>query len=188
MEQDELPYVPPPPPPPQQVPPNVQQLATAHKLGALTAVYTKASLKVFVGSALLLLFFVIPFCSMLSSLSKSAAYTSGPPLLFSLFAFVCVCGAIVFVFFSYRYRQVYLYMEGLVYCTWRSAGVLRWEAIEQLSWRKRGSTVSLRVRKTDGTQITFWLTFPAYECTAIYNTIENEFARVRAERSPAAGD
>ncbi|HEX3642399.1 MAG TPA: DUF6585 family protein [Ktedonobacteraceae bacterium] len=184
MEQDEYPYMPPPPPPPQQVPPNVQQLAATHQLGALTTAYTKASFKVFVGSALLSLFFLIPFCSLLSSLSHSATYASGPPLLFSLFAFVCVCAAIVFVFFSYRYRQVYLYMEGLVYCTWRSVGVLRWEDIEQLSWTTKGA-VSLRIRKTDGKQITFWLTFPAQECTTIYSTIENEFARVRAERSPA---
>jgi hypothetical protein len=73
-------------------------------------------------------------------------------------------------------------MEGLVYCTWRNTGVLRWKDIKQLSWRTKGR-VALRVYKTDGTHITFKLTFPTRECAVIYDTIENEFSRICAERS-----
>ena len=54
----------------QQIPPNVQQLAEAHRLGAPVAIYNKAAfLRVFFGSAvILLLFFMVPLISLLSSL------------------------------------------------------------------------------------------------------------------------
>jgi hypothetical protein len=178
MEIDQPPYI--PPPPPQHIPLNVQQLAKVHQLGTLTVAYTKASSKVFVGSSIIfILFFLLPLCSLQRYFSNP---TIGPYLLLCLFEFVFAFAAIGFIFFSYRYRQVYLYMEGLVYCTWRNIGVLRWKEIEQLSWRTKGR-VSLNVHKIDGTQITFKLTFPAQECTVIYDAIENEFARICAERS-----
>ena len=183
MEQDEPLYI--PPPPPQYIPPNVQQLADAHQLGALTVAYTKASSKVFVGSSIIfILFFLLPLCTLLRSLSDP---TIGPHLLLHLLEFIFAFAAIGFIFFSHRYRQVYLYMEGLVYCTWHKTGVLRWKDIKQLSWRTKGR-FALRVHKTDDTHITFKLTFPTRDCAVIYDSIENEFARICTERSFSDGE
>jgi hypothetical protein len=186
VELDQPQYV--PPPPPQHVPPNVQRMAEVHQLGALTTAYTKASSKVFVISSLILVvFFLFPLCILLSSLSNLITYASESLLVLCLFICIFAFAAISFICFRYRYRQVYLYMEGLVYCTWHNIGVLRWRDIKQLSWRTRG-TVSLRVYKTDGAHVTFWLTFPTRECAVIYAAIENEFARVCAERSSGGGE
>jgi hypothetical protein len=183
MELDQPSYI--PPPPPQHIPLNVQQLAEVHQLGTLTVAYTKASSKAFVSSSIIfILFFLLPLCSLQRSFSNP---TIEPYLLFYLFEFVFAFTAIGFIFFSYRYRQVYLYMEGLVYCTWRNIGVLHWKDIKQLSWRTKGR-VALRVYKTNGTHITFRLPFPAHECAVIYDTIEHEFARICAEHSLDGGE
>jgi hypothetical protein len=183
MEQDEPLYI--PPPPPQYIPPNVQQLADAHQLGALTVAYTKTSSKVFIGSSIIfILFFLLPLCNLARSLSNP---TIGPHLLSYLFEFIFAFAAIGLIFFSRRYRQVYLYMEGLVYCTWRNTGVLRWKDIKQLSWLTKGR-FALRVYKTNGTHITLRLTFPTRDCAVIYDAIENEFARICTERSFSDGE
>ena len=163
----------------QQIPVNVQQLAEAHRLGAPVAVYNRASSRVFVGCAvILLLFFIVPLISLLSSLSNPAAYSDGPPIGFYLFAFGVVFVAIGFLFYYYRLRHMYLYTEGLIYRTWLKARVLRWE---QIAWAGRQyparRSVSLLMRTTEGRRLTLPLTFPYDQCVQVCDTIEREFAR-----------
>src|SRR5713226_6313250 len=162
----------------QQIPVNVQQLAEAHRLGAPVAIYNKAALRVFVGSAvILLLFFMVPLISLLSSLSTPAAYSDGPPVAFDLFVFAAVFAAIGFLFFYYRLRHMYLYTEGLIYCTWFKARVLRWE---HLAWVGRQyparRSVSLLLRTTEGRRVTLPLSFPYDACVQVCDIVEREFA------------
>jgi hypothetical protein len=164
----------------QQIPVNVQQLAEAHRLGAPRAIYNKAaSLRMFVGSAILLLLFVIiPLISLISSLSNPAANSDGPPIGFYLFAFVVVFVAIGFIFFYYRLRRIYLYTEGLIYRTWLKSEVRRWEHI---AWAERQyparRSVSLSMRTTEGRRVTLPLSFPYNECMQVCDIVEHEVAR-----------
>jgi WD40 repeat protein len=163
----------------QQIPLNVQQLAEAHRLGAPVAIYNKAAfLRVFVGSAvILLLFFVVPLISLLSFLSTPAASSDGPPIAFDLFVFVAVFAAISFIFFYYRLRHMYLFTEGLIYRTWLKARVLRWE---HLAWAGRQyparRSVSLLLRTTEGRRVTLPLSFPYDACVQVCEIVERGFA------------
>jgi hypothetical protein len=164
----------------QRIPLNVQQLAETHRLGAPVAVYNKAAPRVFVGGAvILLLFFIIPLLSLISSLSNPAAYSDGPPIAFYLFAFLVVFVALGFLFYYYRLRHMSLYTEGLIYRTWLKASVLRWE---QIAWVGRQyparRSVSLLMHTTEGRKLSLPMSFPYNECLQACDTIEREFARV----------
>jgi hypothetical protein len=165
----------------QLIPINVQQLAEAQQLGAPTAVYTNAGYGVFIGSAVLFICFVIPILSaLLTTLTNPASYPDGPPIAVDLFFLAAVLAAIGLVFYTYRYRRVYIYMGGLIYRTWLKTGVLRWEHIAMVQ-QDTNRVGGLRVRTTDGTQVVFSLTFPVRERLAVCETIEREYLRVLAQ-------
>ena len=73
--------------------------------------------------------------------------------------------------------------RGFVYLRWRKAEVLRWEQIKTV-WYETGDPDSnvwdtLRIRKTDGTDLKLRVVNVLRDSSEIYGTIEREFVRIR---------
>ncbi len=167
-------------PPTQHIPVNVQQAAEAHQLGTPVAAFNKASLRPFVGGAvILLLFFGVPFYSLISSLSHPDPYQYGtPPLGFYLFVFALVFAAVGFLFYYYRLRGIYVYSGGLIYRTWFLNHILRWEQVSFVTRKfPARRSVNLFMRSSKGRTLTLPLSFNYNKCLQACDVVEREYAR-----------
>jgi Family of unknown function (DUF6585) len=158
----------------QPIPAKVQQLAEIHSLGAPTASYSKRTL-----TALLALI-VWPIVYMLSCLE---VFFEPGGLGLTLFVTIVGGGLIVSYVYFFPKRQVYMYTDGFVYLRWRKAEALRIEQIETIRYGTADTDsniwISLRLRKTDGTELKVRIGAVLRDARGIYSTIEREFVRIR---------
>ena len=87
------------------------------------------------------------------------------------------------MYLARRLPQIHMYNEGFVFLMWRKAEVLRWDQIETI-WHEPGDSesndwITLRIRKTDGTELKVQVVGVLRDGREICRTIEREFVRIR---------
>ena len=184
----------------QQLPIEVQQLDEAHQLGSLTAFYRRTILNPLVrlvGWILLLLLLIGPiaiewhfFGDQISQAFSNADWL--PILTFALFDLIWYVIIIGFTITLQQHRndRAYVFTNGIITVVGKQSVVYRWDQLQTI-WRgtkdNEGgiNTNTLRLRKTDGTEIKS-SQFPGVQhASELCDTIEHEFVRLNL---PAAID
>ena len=184
----------------EQLPIEVQQLAEAHYLGSLTAIYrrkTFSPLARLTGLIIALVFLVCPisaewylFANQIASGGINAAWaTLISVVTFDLIWYIVVIFVIVAIY-RHRNDRAFVFAEGFIAHARNETFVSRWDQIETI-WRgtkdnEGGINMNtLRLRKTDGTEIKNAQMPHVQNISALCDTIEREFVRINL---PAAID